>query len=550
MAPEDSQRPKPSANAKPLPEHLKENDASLDISNRTDGVPEMGDPFHDPNSVQKWAEFNTAPEVTQKIAKVDLTKENQLWYYLGKTSTEARPQYTHDLAIPQHNVKSNFLDSVRPPPPIIPQFQHRSYPASYPLKAAPVSIPPRTPVQHNLKPYQYRPKESMMTTFKAPAYSPDTRKNPNSPVAHQPNVAYDHRTTGPQYGQPIYGTTFHASRPPQGGYMPYAPPHNYTYDWKSQQTPGGAPLLNGIHQFAQSASTNQPPTTQPHQNELPPFPYQQGQGPIHRPAYSPSMAPPASQPQLAARSGAPVSALQGVPTGTSKPSMYATTYSSPTPYSTQSPSSQAEYLTYVTKYPYLKNAFLRRAKTYVSPYSPDGGFTPEWMPKLANSNNDTPNVVAPKIPAGQPSPGLGLTFARGIPSGLPVSRPTPQFQSADAFRQDLNKAPRPPSGPPKWESMFRQLGTSTGSPTTVGIITSTSPLPVLTSALTKSHTPPLPPPSEVQRPIPSPLSDAPNTPKRPDVSPISDDERVAPTSTAPPPPPHSEETWRYTQSTS
>jgi hypothetical protein len=72
LHPDESQRPKPSANAKPLPEHLKENDASLDITNRTDGVPEIGDPFQDPNSEHKWAEWNTAPEVTRKIAKVDL----------------------------------------------------------------------------------------------------------------------------------------------------------------------------------------------------------------------------------------------------------------------------------------------------------------------------------------------------------------------------------------------------------------------------------------------------------------------------------------------
>ncbi|KAJ4289822.1 hypothetical protein N0V90_011153 [Kalmusia sp. IMI 367209] len=187
---EESQRPKPSANAKPLPEHLKENDASLDISNRTDGVPEMGDPFHDPNSSQKWAEFNTAPDVLRKVANVDFSKENCLWYYLGKTSTEARPQYTHDPAKPQHNPKSNFLDTVRPSPPVIPHFQHRSYPASHPIKPAPVSIPPRTPTQFQARPYQYKPKDAkdMMTTFRAPAYNPDTRKNPNSPVAHQPNV--------------------------------------------------------------------------------------------------------------------------------------------------------------------------------------------------------------------------------------------------------------------------------------------------------------------------------------------------------------------------
>src|SRR5689334_21375461 len=108
LHPDESQRPKPSANAKPLPEHIKESDASLDITNRTDGVPDMGDPFHDPNAEQKWAEWNTAPDVTRRPAKVDFSKENRLWYYLGKPSTEARPHYTEDPAKPRNNPKSNF----------------------------------------------------------------------------------------------------------------------------------------------------------------------------------------------------------------------------------------------------------------------------------------------------------------------------------------------------------------------------------------------------------------------------------------------------------
>jgi len=99
--------------------------------NRTDGVPEMGDPFHDPNSGQKWAEFNTAVEVHHPSqAKVDLSKENQLWYYLGKTSTEARAQYTEDLAQTRYNTKSNFLDTVNPVPQIPPPGERRSFPAS------------------------------------------------------------------------------------------------------------------------------------------------------------------------------------------------------------------------------------------------------------------------------------------------------------------------------------------------------------------------------------------------------------------------------------
>ncbi|KAJ4347993.1 uncharacterized protein N0V89_009365 [Didymosphaeria variabile] len=590
LAPEDSQRPKPSANAKPLPDHLKENDASLDISNRTDGVPEMGDPFHDPNSDQKWAEFNTAEAVIQKVAKVDFSKPNHVWFYLGKNSTEARPQYTHDLSKRVHNPKSNFLDTVKPPPPVIPhyQYQQRSYPASYPIKPAPgptYGIPPRTPTQQQQqqqqpKPYQYKPKESMMHTFRAPAYNPDTRKNPNSPVAHQPNVTYDYRAAGSPYGQSTYHSSYHSSRPSQGGYIPYAPPQSYSTNAKSPTTSKPAPLT-GMHQYAQSAPSS---ALQPNPYQLPPLPYSQSQGPVPRPVYSPPAGRPGSQSQPY-HGGAPASHTMSNPTGTSKPPMYATMHSS---LSAQPPSSQAEYLAYVTKYPYLKNAFLRRAKTYISPYSPNGGFTPEWAPKVSSASSGPLNMMPPMRP-GQPSPGLGLNFGGAMSPSLPMPRPTAQFQSPDAFRQDLNKAPRPLSGAPKWETMLKHLGTTTGQPAPSNSTTSHSPLPALAPApvsrpvpggtplaptpmapqtpstsqqptksasplaidpALQSHTLPLPPPSAVSHPTPTPLGEKPNTPQRPDYSPISDngETRPVPLGAAPSnvmPPAHTGETWRY-----
>ncbi|CAI6329844.1 unnamed protein product [Periconia digitata] len=486
LEPAESQRLKPSANAKPLPEHLKETDASLDMSNRTDGVPDMGDPFQDPNAVQKWAEFNTAPDVTQKISRVDLSKENQLWYYLGKTSTEARPQYTENPAKQEHNSKSNFLDTVRPPPPIVPAFQHRSYPASYPLKPAPVSIPPRTPIQSN-RPYMYKPKEAMMSTFRSPNYNPDTRKNPNSPVAHQPN-AYSYRSTNPPNGQPVYQNTYQNHRPSQQ-YIPYAPP-------PTGPVSASKSLLEGIHQYASPYATHSPASPR----DLQPLPYAsgQGQGSAYRPPYGSFVAP--SQPSLPPRSGAPASSVLSNPVGTSKPPI------------------------------------------------PGGGFTSEWAPK------PTPGGSAPPHPFGaQPSPRNGrLSFTGDLPTSPPVARPTPQFQSADAFQRDLAQAQRHPSGTPKWDQMFQQLNTnnknlhSPSLPRSPAYMQPLAPrlpsasrssaAPVLAPAPQLSHTPSLPPPNEPQRPIPSPLSDAAK-------SPTAGTENVVPEKPAV----HSGETWRYTQ---
>ena len=592
LDPEESQRPKPSANAKPLPEHLKENDASLDISNRTDGVPEVGDPFLDPNAEQKWAEFHTAPDVLQKVAKVDLNNKDRLFFYLGKSSTEARAQFTDDLSNPVHNPKSNFLDTVKPPPPVYPQYQQyqqyqqRPYQTAYPIKPAPISVPPRTPTQPQIRPYQYKPKETMMTSFRAPAYNPDTRKNPNSPVAHQPNVTYDHRSAGSPYGYPTQQPGYHTHRQPQGGYIPYAPPHHaYSGQAKSPST-GGAQHFSNVQHYGQPAAA--PQGVQPNPNVLPPLPFSQSQGPVPRPVYSPTDGPHVSQPQ-SYPGGAPVSNVLSAPTGTSRASMYANCHSS---LPTQPPPSQSDYLAYVTKYPYLKNAFLRRAKTYISPYSPNGGFTSEWAPQIPHNTNGPPNTMNPARPGGQLTPGVPVAY--GGPPNQPVPRPTPQFQSPDAFRQDLNKAPRPLSGAPKWETMLKSLNNTAGgvsaptnvshsplptlAPAPTGRPTSITPLPALAPTpvppasndmqqpttrtspsvidpALRSHTPTLPEQDAVVQPslaLPS-ESSKPDTPQRPEVSPISDHGDAKPasvTSAAPQAtlaPVHSGETWRYAQ---
>lgn len=498
LHPDESQRPKPSANAKPLPEHLKENDASLDITNRTDGVPEMGDTFHDPNSEHKWAEWNTAPEVTRRVAKVDFSKENRLWYYLGKPSTEAKPQYTEDPARPRNNPKSNFLDTVKPPPPAIPTFHRQSYPASYPLKPAPPHMAQRgtmMPLQiapAGGRPYQYKPKDTAAANWKSPVYNPDTRQNPNSPVAHQPNVTYDYRAN-PQYAYPP-----HPPRPlphqQQQQYQPYAPPpHNYTAQGYAAQAATSGPLLDGIDKFAH--------TNQSHQ-ALPPYPYAQGspQAPRQLPYPGPSASPYGSSAQQGqappAHGRAPISNMLSDPSGTPKPPMYAVTPHSSVVNAAQTPT---EYLAYVMQFPYLKNAYLRRQKTYISPYSPGGGIAPEWVPQppqvVAGGVSSSP---APPIRAGSTGGAPPHGYYNPNPSPGPIApRPAAQFQSPDAFQRGLTQASSSTAsatGAPKWEQMLKQLATS-GGPNSAG----SPPLPQTTTQATTttaaSSTPPAPPPS-------------------------------------------------------
>lgn len=568
LDPAESERPKPSANAKPLPQHLKENDASLAITNRTDGVPQLGDSFHDPNSTQKWAEFHTAEEVLQKFAKVNLSKPNQLWYYLGKTSTEARPQYTENPTNKTHNPNSIFLDTVKPAPLPIAPIERRPYPASFPMKPGAVAIP-RTPiqpriephilphnqqhhVQQNGRPYQYKPR--VETTYRAPVYnySPDSRKNPNSPVGHQPNVVYDHRATAPQYGHPPYQNSYHSHRPPQA-FHHYAPPQASQVSQASQAAFAGpkppsasGPLLNGISQYAPASSANsatssnqtlppypyyQPPPSNT-SRQLPQFPPSQPENQNPRPVYSPH-AQHTPQSHGSVRSAAPLAnILSKPPPRTSNTPMYA-------------PLPPTEYLAHVMKYPYLKNAFLRRAKTYISPYSPDGGFTPDWMPKPANG--PTAGASRPPMP---PNPNVPTQGLRGPPPSLPPpGRPMPQFQSPDAFQRDMAKAPAFQEGMPKWESMMKQLASSRGpaAPNNPALdprldsridpmLDPRLAAPLLPGGMPKSYVPPLPPPNDMRH-MPSP--------KRPEYSPISDDGNGR-TTPLQPSQIHAGETWRYT----
>ncbi|KAL5118804.1 hypothetical protein ACEQ8H_003307 [Pleosporales sp. CAS-2024a] len=559
LHPDESQRPKPSANAKPLPEHLKETDASLDITNRTDGVPDMGDPFHDPTSEHKWAEWHTAPDVTRKIAKVDLTKENTLWYYLGKPSTEARPQYTEDPAKPKNNPKSNFLDTVKPPAPPVPAFAHRSYPAAYPLKPAPIAVP-YTPLQHHenqaARPYQYKPKqEAYMTSWRSPVYNPDTRKNPNSPVAHQPNVSYDHRPPSQGHGQPQH-QAYHQRPSPQVQaqqyqYHPYIPPQaQSTPNWKVQ--PGNSGLmLNGIDQYAHTSQSKvMPPNpfssgpAPQSPRQLPPYPWSQGATPTTRP---PEQISNVHNPSAGRAS---ISNIMSNPSGPPNPPKYANIPPSSVVYAAQTPT---EYLVYVMKYPYLKNAYLRRAKTYVSPYSPGGGFTEAWMPKVPTAS--TPAAVVPRPGPQPPYQGQHPT------SSLPVSKPTAQFQSSDAFQRDVQRTSQPSDGTqtPKWEQMLKQLATSTGPTTSPDSGTDAAQPAQAYYASPSTHKSPYANPPNLQ---PAPSDKSPQIlsrgPQRPTPSPISDDGKsvegalsaeskkmVLPASQDTLPL-HGSETWRYT----
>ncbi|KAL8938299.1 MAG: hypothetical protein Q9211_003277 [Gyalolechia sp. 1 TL-2023] len=214
--PVNSHLPAPSANAKPLPKHLaeKSRDTADVASNET---PKADQPFSDPNSHHVWSEFHTCRAIRNPAQiKADLGKPKQLWYYLGKTSTETKAYYTGDPKKPVNDAEANFLDSVRPPPPpyVPPQpIQRKSYPATYPsgvnihaANAAGISKQyqqrptPKPPVNKERaynrkyavpepKPYQYKPKDGF--SHNPEMYASLNKRSPPQTASPQSQPMYN-----------------------------------------------------------------------------------------------------------------------------------------------------------------------------------------------------------------------------------------------------------------------------------------------------------------------------------------------------------------------
>ncbi|KAE8408370.1 jumonji family transcription factor [Aspergillus pseudonomiae] len=118
---------------KPLPAHLaRKPEGRKELES---ALPVVGNPFGDGRSPYQWAEFETVDTTNHRFApppvQVNLNKGDQVWYYLGQSSTECRAQYTHNPSVPVHNPRSNFLDSVKSLGAVmarLPSYPHRHLP--------------------------------------------------------------------------------------------------------------------------------------------------------------------------------------------------------------------------------------------------------------------------------------------------------------------------------------------------------------------------------------------------------------------------------------
>src|SRR5579862_3259417 len=153
--PADSQLPTPSANAQRVTPSSRTNKTLRTIQPRQHDHPIKDDPFADDDGPYTWAEFNqaTIPRNPSQV-DVDLSKPNVLWFYLGKTSTEAKAQYTEDPRQPRNNPESIFLESKKPgyrPPTKYPPVSSGSPPST-------ANGATRPPAQPAARQYEYKPK--------------------------------------------------------------------------------------------------------------------------------------------------------------------------------------------------------------------------------------------------------------------------------------------------------------------------------------------------------------------------------------------------------
>lgn len=467
LDPDQSERIKPSPDAKPLPDHLL-NNQDVNASNKKEGVPEIDDFFADPSSEYKWAEFHTCAisEARNPFQqKIDFEKMEQLWFYLGKTSTEARAQYTDDLKKPIHNPKSVFLDSVRPPPQLVVAARRPSSSVSYskignaPHLQNPYGYKLSSQAQHNSqpqqrleKPYQYKPKLEAQPNNHSQTLPYGYQYNNQQPIQPRP------RESSIDYPQPPLAGNSSQPHVKQQTPQVQTKSDNHHSSFNYQTPLGARPSSTGLYD-------NSPPYQNYYQAAERKYSAQKPMD--HRYEF---LASPI-QSNRSSATPAPMANMLGQtsssPNGTTMSHIRNDSNST----------SNAEYLQSLNKYPYLRNSYLRRPKVYVSPYKESYGFTAEWAARLQSKSKElptpisnTPSLHTPVI-TGHSNSGTSSSSSNRyistdnpvITSQIPCNQPlsqyhysTPQQFQAQVHREATNNAEER-NGVNKFEQIMKQL---------------------------------------------------------------------------------------------
>lgn len=418
----------PSENAKPLPAELarKSRTTAEDPANNDDPKPK--DPFCDPDSNFRWEEFDSCKAFKNPAqVRIDINRPSKLWYYIGKSSTEAKAHYTADIAIPLNDPTANFLESVRiaslaaaaAKPPVQPLSYSASYPS--PINHQNALNPSRlnanahvpqsqTPASQHTKPAvtkerpyhgkyaitdpiaaQYKPRPGVNVDAQA-LYN--QRAFQNAASSQLPQQYHSHQS--PSYRAPQASMGAAAPTAPMMSGQPQAPQDykghtKYSYNYNVR-------LLN--HAFSHVTSTDKIQRTPiPYQQAQPRSQYSQQQQ--NRPLHTPQPAP-YSRPQ------APVANMMGVSPTAHTPTTNQHPLSRPssaqrrpssvssgpeTPIVPTVPAPETKKISRINvseKYTYLHDAEKARPQVYQSPYALGGGFSAAYLPAPAAAPKTRP----------------------------------------------------------------------------------------------------------------------------------------------------------------
>ena len=398
----NSQLPMPSENAKPLPPELaRKSRTSAEHPSINEG-PKPKELFCDSASF-RWEEFDTCKAFRNPAqVKIDLEKPQSLWFYLGKTSTEAKAQYTGDLTKTTNDIKANFLDRVRIDsiPKASQDYQRKAYPNPYSIANQPNQQALNAAHGASYSGSQAKTQRNPYNLVSAPKERPYNGKYAiTEPVRRHvdpiyPDYQYKPRVPAHQLSQTSYYGNPMAPKPtaPMAPMMSAASPMPHASRTSSQQIVSYPHPFNLYTRFELSQATppsyQQPPYQQSHAQTqhqeqhsyysqpraLQPTPQQT---PYSRPAPVANMMGSATKPPNPDIKEHPLSTPIAAQMGPSDCSPAAVSVVSSGP---KVETKGVSYLKVSEAYTYLHDAEKARPLVYQSPYAAEGGFTPAWLP--------------------------------------------------------------------------------------------------------------------------------------------------------------------------
>lgn len=419
----------PSENAKPLPAELarKSRTTAEDPANNDD--PKPNDPFGDPDSNFRWEEFDSCKAFRNPAqAKVEIDKPSKLWYYIGKSSTEAKAHYTADMAIQRNDPTAGFLESVRvasvAAAALKPPIQRVSYPASYPSginhsnalnptrSNANVHVPqskaPTTqytkPASSKERPYhgkyaitdpigpQYKPRPGVNVDTQA-LYN--QRAFQNAASSQLPQQYQSHHSSGYRAPQASMGAV--APTAPMMSGHPQAPQDHrsrakYSYNYNVRLS--NDDLFSHV---TQTDTIQRTPMPYQQAQTRPPYPQQQQSQPLHAPQpapYSRPQAPVANMMVIPFTASTPSTSQHPIGRPSSAQRHPSSASSAPdTPIVSAALVLEAKKISRINvseKYTYLHDAEKARPQVYQSPYAPGGGFSSAYLPAPAAASKTRP----------------------------------------------------------------------------------------------------------------------------------------------------------------